>query len=230
MRKIIAYEKNPEAVITEGNSIPEEIAEALFASHPEIKQIVSEAKKKFLLSEESNPGWKEEITAASKKTLKNERLERKRRKRAERKQNLAKEKQRLDWLNENNVTATLEPMEEKEQTKNCVAEKEPSKALKEKNAGLLERPKLDIEKKSDDKANEGTKDCMNLNSNEENTFNSVCEPVAEEEKIVDPFFTTSSGEFELNLCNKKGKNQKLTLEYFNRGIVQSDGGKGKNSV
>lgn len=216
LRKAIVYELNPEKVITNGTSSPEEVAEALFVSHETIKELVSELKVKFSLDDELNPGWKEQISAASKKSQKYEKLESRKRKRAEKKQKIADEKKRLEWLKENKTEGS-ETNEEKQPVATLISKektivppkvKKPKKVqsftvdevndleehpvtkkpkitkpitpFKAAKGELLKSPVKELEEEADE-----------YEAEEDERSNEAME---EDEKMIDPFFTTSSGE------------------------------------
>lgn len=237
-------------MITNAKSSPEEVAEALFVSHAAIKEIVSEIKEKFLLDDETNPGWKEQITAASKKTQKNDKLENRKRKRAEKKQKTSEEKNRLEWLKENKVEGSEISENESKQSAPAVIPKNKTPKLKVIPPKVKEQPPQSFSEEVNDleelpvtkKAKfapaisiaEGEVDDLEELSvtkkakftpaisitpkpvkgklcvstveqsdyepeedleNESEIEQDLAENVVEDEKMVDPFFTTSSGEF-----------------------------------
>ncbi|KAL5274425.1 hypothetical protein ACFFRR_000893 [Megaselia abdita] len=248
LRKAIIYEGNPETVITNGSSSPEEVAEALFVSHTAIKEIVTEVIEKYCLDDEANPGWKDQITAASKKSQKDEKLENKKRKRAEKKQKTAQEKKRLEWLKENKIEGSeaqaedlsdmlskpavnskvkaIVPPKAKKQKKTLIEESEEAHPITKKakfTPALVIKPKagkhsitVTSEEESEDEAliheesyadsekEESQSEEDNYSEHEEmESFegeNEESESEVEEEvtesvkKVIDPFFTTSSGE------------------------------------
>ncbi|CAD7092125.1 unnamed protein product [Hermetia illucens] len=100
LRQALLNQKSPSAVITNGLSTPEEIAQALYFSHKTIEEIVKHLKSVLNIND-SDTSWRDQVVEPSKRKRKQQRTERKQQFRQERKARKELEKKRNEWLVEN---------------------------------------------------------------------------------------------------------------------------------
>ncbi|TDG52054.1 hypothetical protein AWZ03_001335 [Drosophila navojoa] len=93
--------KNHNTVLTNGRATPDEIAIAMLGLNKVIQTLVAEFQLKLDLTNVANADWRTAILETSKRRLKVQRTEEKRRKRKELKEQKEKTRSRLEWLQQN---------------------------------------------------------------------------------------------------------------------------------
>lgn len=93
--------KNHKTVLTNGRATPDEIAIAMLGLNKVMQMLVATFKKALDLSNKANVNWRIAILETSKRRLKLERTEEKRRKRKELKEQKLQTRNRLEWLEQN---------------------------------------------------------------------------------------------------------------------------------
>ncbi|KAH8420943.1 hypothetical protein KR222_010856, partial [Zaprionus bogoriensis] len=147
---------NHNAVLTNGRATPEESAIAMLGLNKLMHGLLEKFQQTLKLSLDANAKWREEILETSKRRLKLQRTEEKRRKRKELKEQKAQERNRLEWLEQHNpkdegevsetpaqsaqaekpAEAAVEQLNESEQSKQA------NKSVKER----LQQPKAERKK------------------------------------------------------------------------------------
>lgn len=92
---------NHNAVLTNGRATPDEVSIAMLGLNKLMRGLVDKFQKTLKLNSETDAKWREEIVETSKRRLKLERTEEKRRKRKELKEQKAQQRNRDEWLKQN---------------------------------------------------------------------------------------------------------------------------------
>ncbi|KAH8359738.1 hypothetical protein KR093_008658 [Drosophila rubida] len=100
--------KQLNAVLTNGRATPEEVAIAMLGLNKLMQGLLDKFQKSLSLSTDANAKWREEILQTSKRRLKLERTEEKRRKRKELKELKAQSRKRQEWLEQNKPVAIVD--------------------------------------------------------------------------------------------------------------------------
>ncbi|KAM8703661.1 hypothetical protein ACLKA7_008309 [Drosophila subpalustris] len=109
MRSLLLKDKKKHnAVLTNGRATPDEVVIAMLGLNKIMQDLVSKFQQTLNLSTDPNADWREEILETSKRRLKLERTEDKRRKRKELKELKAQSRKRLEWLEQNNPEGDVE--------------------------------------------------------------------------------------------------------------------------
>ncbi|XP_017047090.1 triadin [Drosophila ficusphila] len=146
---------NPNAVIANERSTPDELGIAMLRLNKLMHGLVDTFAKTLKLSADREAKWREEILETSKRRVKIERTEERKRKRKELKEQKALAKNRLEWLEQNKVAGsaveeapTLQfDQEEKVETFQSTIKPEANQALpKEKKEKKVKDKKLKVEK------------------------------------------------------------------------------------
>ncbi|ALC47086.1 Rlb1 [Drosophila busckii] len=101
MRSVLLQDGKHNAVLTNGRATPEEIGIAMLGLNKIMQLLVNTFRLKLELGSEADAAWRTEILETSKRRLKVERTEDKRRKRKELKDLKAQERNRVEWLQQN---------------------------------------------------------------------------------------------------------------------------------
>lgn len=104
--------KNHNAVLTNGRATPDEVSIAMLGLNKLMQGLVDKFQKTLKLSSEPDAKWREEIIETSKRRLKLQRTEEKRRKRKELKEQKAQQRNRDEWLKQNKPEEGKETEEE----------------------------------------------------------------------------------------------------------------------
>ncbi|KAL7727062.1 hypothetical protein ACLKA6_001007 [Drosophila palustris] len=105
---LLKDEKKHNAVLTNGRATPDEVVIAMLGLNKVMKDLVSKFQQTLNLSTDPNADWREEILETSKRRLKLERTEDKRRKRKELKELKSQSRKRLEWLEQNKPEGDVE--------------------------------------------------------------------------------------------------------------------------
>ncbi|XP_034662371.1 serum response factor-binding protein 1 [Drosophila subobscura] len=104
MRQLLLQDgKNPNAVLTNGRSTPDEVVLAMLALNKLMKALVDTFRQTLGLDSDKDSRWREEILETSKRRVKLERTETKKKQRKELKEQKAQTRNRLEWLEKNKV-------------------------------------------------------------------------------------------------------------------------------
>lgn len=103
---------NHNAVLTNGRATPDEVSIAMLGLNKLMQGLVDKFQKTLKLSSEPDAKWREEIVETSKRRLKLQRTEEKRRKRKELKEQKAQQRNRDEWLKQNKPEEGKETEEE----------------------------------------------------------------------------------------------------------------------
>lgn len=102
MRTLLLQDgKSHNTVLTNGRATPDEIAIAMLGLNKVMQSLVVAFKQKLDLTNAANADWRTAILETSKRRLKLQRTEEKRRKRKELKEQKEKTRNRLEWLQQN---------------------------------------------------------------------------------------------------------------------------------
>ncbi|XP_037949255.1 MATH and LRR domain-containing protein PFE0570w [Teleopsis dalmanni] len=102
IKSVLLLEKNPTAVITNDRAAPEEIVIAMLAANKLIADLVKKIHEELNINSKDN-AWKEKLMENSKRQTKMEKVEYRRLKRKEIKDQRNVERKRKEWLQENNA-------------------------------------------------------------------------------------------------------------------------------
>lgn len=132
---------NHNSVLTNGRATPDEVAIAMLGINKLMQGLVDKFQKTLKLSSEANAKWREEILEISKRRLKLERTEEKRRRRKELKEQKAQQRNRIEWMKQNN------PDEDKNTEKDNVLEDDTHSVMT--GAGLCQVTKIENSTETD---------------------------------------------------------------------------------
>lgn len=133
---------NHNAVLTNGRATPDELSIAMLGLNKLMQELVDKFQKTLKLSSEPDSKWREEIGETSKRRLKLQRTEEKRRKRKELKEQKAQQRNRDEWLKQN------KPEEAKESEEDPVLEDSTDSG--ETSAGTYRVTKVEKSRKPED--------------------------------------------------------------------------------
>ncbi|XP_022213444.2 serum response factor-binding protein 1 [Drosophila obscura] len=221
MRQLLLQDgKNPNAVLTNGRSTPDEVVLAMLALNKLIKALLDTFRQTLGLESDKDSKWREEILETSKRRVKLERTETKKRQRKELKEQKAQTRNRLEWLEQNKVEAVggtdvVAETDVLPATESAVSEVEAAKEKKQKpkQEKPLRNPKLTSVKKEKPKLREKKQpqkdkkpeinpkpiDIKEKTREREPEKEPSIEKETKAEKdrpthVIDPFFITESGQ------------------------------------
>ncbi|XP_034132740.1 serum response factor-binding protein 1 isoform X2 [Drosophila guanche] len=220
MRQLLLQDgKNPNAVLTNGRSTPDEVVLAMLALNKLMKALVDTFRQTLALDSDKDSKWREEILETSKRRVKLERTETKKKQRKEIKEQKAQTRNRLEWLEKNKV-GTVGGTDETEAdvlpaTESAIEEVETAEEQKQKpkQEKPLRNPKVASVKKEKPKLREKKQpqkekkleikpkpiDIKEKPRKREHEKEASIEKEINDEKdrpthVIDPFFITESGQ------------------------------------
>ncbi|EDV93578.1 translation initiation factor IF-2 [Drosophila grimshawi] len=107
MRSLLLLDNRHNAVLTNGRATPDEKAIAMLALNKKMQQLVAKFRENLKLSADPDAKWRTDILETSKRRIKLDRTEEKRRRRKELKEQKALNRNRLEWLNEHKPSADV---------------------------------------------------------------------------------------------------------------------------
>lgn len=111
MKRVLMLEKSPSAILTNGLSLPDEVAVAMVTVNKFMEELVKVFREKLGISND-NKNWKKELMQASKKEIKAIKTEKKRKSRQILKEQKALSRKRTEWLKNRNSTQNVENINE----------------------------------------------------------------------------------------------------------------------
>ncbi|EDW34382.1 GL21612 [Drosophila persimilis] len=148
MRQLLLQDgKNPNAVLTNGRSTPDEVVLAMLGLNKLMKALVDTFRQTLGLDSDKDSKWREEILETSKRRVKLQRTEAKKRQRKELKDQKAQTRNRLEWLEQNKVDRDVAGTDVLPAAEPAVGEVETAEEKKPKQEKLQRTPKVASVKK-----------------------------------------------------------------------------------